>query len=60
MERIWISRATLGEVYLLQGRVDEAAAQYQKVIDNHPDAAGDLKGTGAASGAHLRSTQTVA
>ena len=35
----------LGEVYLLQGRVDDAAAQYEKVIDNHPDAAGDLKGT---------------
>ena len=37
---------TLGEVYLLQGKVDEAAAQYQKVIDNNPNAAGDLKGTG--------------
>ena len=37
---------TLGEVYLLQGKVDEAAAQYQKVIDNHPNATGDLKGTG--------------
>jgi tetratricopeptide (TPR) repeat protein len=37
---------TLGEVYLLQGKVDEAVAQYQKVIDNHPNAAGDLKGTG--------------
>jgi hypothetical protein len=37
---------TLGEVYLLQGKVDEAAAQYQKVIDINPNAAGDLKGTG--------------
>jgi tetratricopeptide (TPR) repeat protein len=37
---------TLGEVYLLQGKVDEAAAQYQKVIDNNPNAAGDLRGTG--------------
>jgi tetratricopeptide (TPR) repeat protein len=37
---------TLGEVYLLQGKVDEAAAQYQKVIDNNPNASGDLKGTG--------------
>jgi tetratricopeptide (TPR) repeat protein len=37
---------TLGEVYLLQGKVAEAAAQYQKVIDNNPNAAGDLTGTG--------------
>ena len=37
---------TLGEVYLLQGKVGEAAAQYQMVIDNNPNAAGDLKGTG--------------
>jgi hypothetical protein len=36
----------LGEVYLLQGRVDDAAAQYQKVVDNYPNAAGDLRGTG--------------
>ena len=50
----------LGEVYLLQGKVDEAVAQYQKVIDNHPYAIGDLKGTVGASGAHLRSAQTVA
>ena len=42
---LWPS-CTLGEVYLLQGKVDEAAAQYQKVIDNNPNAAGDLKGTG--------------
>lgn len=40
------SACTLGEVYLLQGKVDEAAAQYQKVIDNNPYASGDLKGTG--------------
>ena len=37
---------TLGEVYLLQGKADEAAAQYQKVIDKYPTSAGDLKGTG--------------
>ena len=36
----------MGEVFLLQGKVDEAAAQYQKVIDNSTNAAGDLKGTG--------------
>jgi tetratricopeptide (TPR) repeat protein len=42
---LWLA-STLGEVYLLQGKVDEAAAQYQKVIDNNPNAAGDLKGTG--------------
>ncbi len=34
----------LSEVLLLQGKVDEAATQYRKVIDNHPEAAGDLKG----------------
>ena len=38
--------STLGEVYLLQGKVGAAAAQYQKAVDNHPNAAGDLKGTG--------------
>jgi tetratricopeptide (TPR) repeat protein len=37
---------TLGEVYLLQGKVDQAVGQYQMVIDNHPNATGDLKGTG--------------
>jgi tetratricopeptide (TPR) repeat protein len=37
---------TLGEVYLLQGKVGDAVAQYQKVIDNNPTATGDLKGTG--------------
>jgi tetratricopeptide (TPR) repeat protein len=37
---------TLGELYLLQGKVGEAVAQYQKVIDNNSSAAGDLKGTG--------------
>jgi tetratricopeptide (TPR) repeat protein len=37
---------TLGEVYLLQGKVDEAAEQYQKVIDTHPSKVGDLRGTG--------------
>jgi tetratricopeptide (TPR) repeat protein len=42
---LW-SACTLGEVYLLQGKVDEAVAQYQKVIDNNPNASGDLKGTG--------------
>lgn len=37
---------TLGEVYLLQGKVDDAIVQYQRVIDRHPTAQGDLKGTG--------------
>lgn len=37
---------TLGEVYLLQRNVDAAAAQYQKVIDRHPNALGDLRGAG--------------
>jgi tetratricopeptide (TPR) repeat protein len=37
---------TLGEVHLLQKKIDLAAAQYQKVIDLHPYAVGDLKGTG--------------
>ena len=38
---------TLAEVLLLQGKVDETVAQYQRVIDNNPYATGDLKGTGA-------------
>ncbi|GAA0948541.1 toll/interleukin-1 receptor domain-containing protein [Virgisporangium aurantiacum] len=37
---------TLGEVYLLQRKIDLAAAQYQKVVDRHPTAVGDLMGTG--------------
>jgi hypothetical protein len=41
---LWAA-CTLGEVYLLQRKINEAAAQYQKVIDNHPNAAGDLKST---------------
>jgi len=36
---------TLGEVYLLQGNVDAAAAQFQKVVDKHSTAKGDLAGT---------------
>jgi len=44
-EDLWAA-CTLGEVYLLQRNVDAAAAQYQKVIDRHPNALGDLKGTG--------------
>ncbi|MGE3509950.1 MAG: tetratricopeptide repeat-containing protein, partial [Vicinamibacterales bacterium] len=36
---------TLGEVFLLQRQLDEAAAQYQRVIDRHPVAIGDLKST---------------
>lgn len=36
---------TLGEIYLLRGGLDEAAAQYQKVIDKHPNKTGDLGGT---------------
>ena len=36
---------TLGEVYLLQGNTEDAAAQYQRVIDNHGIRVGDLKGT---------------
>src|SRR5262249_19834579 len=42
---LWAA-CTLGEVYLLQRNVDAAAAQYQKVIDQHPNSTGDLKGTG--------------
>jgi tetratricopeptide (TPR) repeat protein len=44
-EDLWAA-CTLGEVYLLQRSVDAAAAQYQKVIDRHPSALGDLRGTG--------------
>jgi tetratricopeptide (TPR) repeat protein len=36
---------TLGEVYLLQGNLEAAAAQYQKVIDIHGIKTGDLAGT---------------
>jgi tetratricopeptide (TPR) repeat protein len=38
---------TLGEVYLLQGNVDEAAKQYQKMIDTYPTCVGDLLSTGS-------------
>lgn len=37
---------TLAEVYLLQKNIAAAAEQYQRVIDNYPGRAGDLKGTG--------------
>jgi hypothetical protein len=43
-EDLWAA-CTLGEVYLLQKNLDAAAAQYQKVIDKHPSATGDLAGT---------------
>jgi tetratricopeptide (TPR) repeat protein len=43
-EDMWAA-CTLAEVYLLQGQVEEATAQYQKVIDKHPTATGDLGGT---------------
>jgi hypothetical protein len=36
---------TLGEVHLLQRNLDQAAKQFQKVIDTHSTAVGDLKGT---------------
>jgi len=36
---------TLGEVYLLQGDFNAAAAQYQKVIDKHSGKSGDLDQT---------------
>jgi tetratricopeptide (TPR) repeat protein len=52
-EDFWAG-CTLGEVYLLQKKVDAAAAQYQKVIDKHPARLGDLKGAGETSAAHLR------
>jgi hypothetical protein len=41
---LWAA-CTLGEVHLLRRNVDAASAQYQKVIDNHPTARGDLAGT---------------
>jgi tetratricopeptide (TPR) repeat protein len=44
-EDFWAA-CTLGEIYLLQRKIDAAATQYQKVIDTHPNAVGDLKGTG--------------
>jgi tetratricopeptide (TPR) repeat protein len=44
-EDFWAG-STLGEVYLLQKKIDAAVTQYQKVIDKHPDSVGDLKGTG--------------
>jgi tetratricopeptide (TPR) repeat protein len=44
-EDFWAA-CTLGEVYLLQRKVDAAKEQYQKVIDRHPNAVGDLEGTG--------------
>jgi tetratricopeptide (TPR) repeat protein len=43
-EDFWAA-CTLGEVYLLQRNLDQATEQYQKVIDKHPTAIGDLKGT---------------
>lgn len=45
-DRLW-KGCTLGEVYLLQGNADAAAAQYQKVIDTFPNRVGDLGGTRA-------------
>jgi tetratricopeptide (TPR) repeat protein len=41
---LWAA-STLGEVYLLQRNLDASAVQYQRVIDKHPTATGDLKGT---------------
>jgi hypothetical protein len=43
-EDLWAA-CTLGEINLLQRNIEAAAAQYQKVVDKHPSAAGDLKGT---------------
>jgi tetratricopeptide (TPR) repeat protein len=43
-ENFWAG-CTLGEVYLLQRKLDLAAEQYQKVIDKHSAKAGDLRGT---------------
>jgi tetratricopeptide (TPR) repeat protein len=40
------SGCTLGEVYLLQRKLDSAAQQYQKMIDNYGQLAGDLHSTG--------------
>jgi len=36
---------TLGEIYLLRGDLDAAAAQYQRIIDRHFSRTGDLAGT---------------
>ncbi|WP_163988719.1 TIR domain-containing protein [Pyxidicoccus caerfyrddinensis] len=41
---LWAA-CTLAEVHLLQRNVAEAAAQYQRVIDAHPTAVGDLDST---------------
>jgi tetratricopeptide (TPR) repeat protein len=41
---------TLAEVLLLQRKVEAAAAQYQTVIDHHPNAAGDLASTRQQAG----------
>ncbi len=43
-EDFWAG-CTLGEVYLLQRKIDSAAEQYQKVIDKHSAKVGDLSGT---------------
>ncbi len=43
-EDFWAG-CTLGEVYLLQRKLDSAAGQYQKVIDKHSARVGDLCGT---------------
>jgi tetratricopeptide (TPR) repeat protein len=37
---------TLAEIHLLRRDVNAASEQYQKVIDKHANAVGDLKGTG--------------
>jgi len=37
---------TQAEGYLLQRKLDAAAAQYEKMIDKHPTKKGDLQGTG--------------
>jgi tetratricopeptide (TPR) repeat protein len=44
-DQFWAG-CTLGEVYLLQGKLDAAADQYQKMIDNYGQRAGDLHSTG--------------
>lgn len=36
---------TLAEVYLLQGALDDARQQYQRIIDNHGTLVGHLEGT---------------
>ncbi len=41
---LWAS-CTLGEVYLLQRRLEDATRLFQQVIDRHPTMAGDLAGT---------------